>query len=82
MIIGNQTFRWDGTQLLASATTHEFTLYADGLTALLPSGKPLLQHASFQLQPSSLTAVIGPSGAGKTTLLNALTGLGRQRTAG
>ena len=75
VIIGNQTFRWDGTQLLASATTHEFTLYADGLTALLPGGKPLLQHASFQLQPSSLTAVIGPSGAGKTTLLNALTGL-------
>ena len=36
VIIGNQTFRWDGTQLLASATTHEFTLYADGLTALLP----------------------------------------------
>ena len=75
VIIGNQTFRWDGTQLLASATTHEFTLYADGLTALLPGGKPLLQNASFQLQPSSLTAVIGPSGAGKTTLLNALTGL-------
>ncbi len=75
VIIGNQTFRWDGTQLLASATTHEFTLYADGLTALLPGGRPLLQNASFQLKPSSLTAVIGPSGAGKTTLLRALTGL-------
>lgn len=75
VIFGNQTFRWDGTQLLASATTHEFTLYADGLTTVLPDGKHLLQNASFQLKPSSLTAVIGPSGAGKTTLLRALTGL-------
>ncbi|PWN02242.1 ABC transporter permease [Nocardioides silvaticus] len=75
VIIGNQTFRWDGTQLLASATTHEFTLYADGLTVALPDGRQLLQNASFQLKPSSLTAVIGPSGAGKSTLLGALTGL-------
>ncbi|KAA1425980.1 FHA domain-containing protein [Nocardioides antri] len=75
VIFGNQTFRWDGTQLLASATTHEFTLYADGLTTVLPDGRQLLQHASFQLKPSSLTAVIGPSGAGKSTLLGALTGL-------
>ncbi len=75
VIFGNQTFRWDGTQLLATATTHEFTLYADGLTTVLPDGRQLLQHASFQLKPSSLTAVIGPSGAGKSTLLGALTGL-------
>ena len=75
VIFGNQTFRWDGTQLLASATTHEFTLYADGLTTVLPDGKQLLQNASFKLKPSSLTAVIGPSGAGKSTLLRALTGL-------
>ncbi|MEZ0578302.1 FHA domain-containing protein [Nocardioides sp. MH1] len=75
VIVGNQTFRWDGRQLLASATTHEFTLYADGLTTGLPGGRQLLQGASFQLKPSSLTAVIGPSGAGKSTLLGALTGL-------
>jgi ABC-type multidrug transport system ATPase subunit/pSer/pThr/pTyr-binding forkhead associated (FHA) protein len=75
VIVGNQTFRWDGVQLIASATTHEFTLYADGLTTVLPNGKQLLQNASFQLKPSSLTAVIGPSGAGKSTLLRALTGL-------
>jgi len=75
VIFGNQTFRWDGSQLLASATTHEFTLYADGLTTALPDGRQLLQNASFQLAPSSLTAVIGPSGAGKSTLLGALTGL-------
>lgn len=75
VIVGNQTFRWDGGQLLASATQHEFTLYADGLTTVLPDGRQLLQHASFQLGPSSLTAVIGPSGAGKSTMLGALTGL-------
>ncbi|RHW27084.1 FHA domain-containing protein [Nocardioides immobilis] len=75
VIIGNQTFRWDGSQLIASATTHEFTLYADGLTTVVAGGKQLLQSVSFQLKPSSLTAVIGPSGAGKSTLLGALTGL-------
>ncbi len=75
VIFGNQTFRWDGSQLVATATTHEFTLYADGLTTVLPDGRQLLQNASFQLAPSSLTAVIGPSGAGKSTMLGALTGL-------
>jgi ABC transport system ATP-binding/permease protein len=75
VIFGNQTFRWDGAQLIASATTHEFTLYADGLTTVVAGGKQLLQNVSFQLKPSSLTAVIGPSGAGKSTLLGALTGL-------
>lgn len=75
VIFGNQTFRWDGLQLLASATTHEFTLYADGITTVLPDGRKLLQDATFQLGPSSLTAVIGPSGAGKSTMLGALTGL-------
>ena len=75
VILGNQTFRWDGQQLVASATTHECTLYADGITTVLPDGRKLLQDASFQLRPSSLTAVIGPSGAGKSTMLGALTGL-------
>ncbi|WP_141014341.1 FHA domain-containing protein [Nocardioides sambongensis] len=75
VIIGNQTFRWDGQRLVASATTHEFTLYADGLTQVVADGRRLIENVSFQLQPSSLTAVIGPSGAGKSTLLGALTGL-------
>lgn len=75
VIFGNQTFRWDGEQFLASATTHEFTLYAEGITTVLPDGRKLLQDATFQLGPSSLTAVIGPSGAGKSTMLGALTGL-------
>lgn len=75
VIVGNQTFRWDGRALLASATTHEFTLYADGLTQVVAGGKRLIENVSLQLAPSSLTAVIGPSGAGKSTLLGALTGL-------
>ena len=75
VIFGNQSFRWDGSQLIASATKDEFTLYADGLTTMVGGGKILLDNVSFQLEPSSLTAVIGPSGAGKSTLLGALTGL-------
>lgn len=75
VIVGNQTFRWDGHQLVASATAHEFTLYADGLTQVVGGGKRLIENISFKLEPKSLTAVIGPSGAGKSTLLGALTGL-------
>lgn len=75
VIVGNQTFRWDGHQLVASATAHEFTLYADGLTQVVAGGKRLIENISFKLEPRSLTAVIGPSGAGKSTLLGALTGL-------
>ncbi|MCL2614484.1 MAG: ATP-binding cassette domain-containing protein [Nocardioidaceae bacterium] len=75
VVLGNQTFHWDGQRLVVSATTHEFTLYADGLTQVVDGGKRLIENISFQLAPSSLTAVIGPSGAGKSTLLGALTGL-------
>jgi ABC transport system ATP-binding/permease protein len=73
--IGNQNFRWDGRELLASATEHGFTLYAENLTTVVGDGKRLIDNMSFQVKPSSLTAVIGPSGAGKSTLLGALTGL-------
>ena len=38
VIVGNQTFRWDGAQLLSSATQHEFTLYADGLSVVVAGG--------------------------------------------
>ncbi|WP_300401330.1 ATP-binding cassette domain-containing protein [Nocardioides sp.] len=75
VVLGNQTFVWDGDQLLSTATRHEFTLYADGLSVVAKGGKRLIDNLSFQLDPSSLTAVIGPSGAGKSTLLGALTGL-------
>ncbi|MDQ6523706.1 ATP-binding cassette domain-containing protein [Nocardioides sp. LHD-245] len=75
VIFGNQTFRWDGRQLIASATAHELTLYADGLTQVVGGGRRLIENVSFRLEPRSLTAVIGPSGSGKSTLLGALTGL-------
>ncbi|WP_408896621.1 FHA domain-containing protein [Nocardioides sp. R1-1] len=75
VIFGNQTFRWDGRQLVASATAHELTLYADRLTQVVGSGRRLIENVSFKLEARSLTAVIGPSGAGKSTLLGALTGL-------
>lgn len=37
-------------------------------------GKQVIKNMSFELGPSSPTAVIGPSAAGKSTLLGALTG--------
>ncbi|WEK21787.1 MAG: ABC transporter ATP-binding protein [Candidatus Pedobacter colombiensis] len=37
--------------------------------------KPVLMDISFQLQPGSKTAIIGPTAAGKTQLLYLLTGL-------
>lgn len=36
---------------------------------------PLVQGASFTLQPGTLTALVGPNGAGKTTLLRLVLGL-------
>ena len=51
VIFGNQTFRWDGRQLIASATAHEFTLYADGLTQVVAGGKRLIENVSFKLEP-------------------------------
>ncbi|WP_232679683.1 ATP-binding cassette domain-containing protein [Nocardioides sp. R-C-SC26] len=72
---GNQKFSWDGAQLVASATAHEHTLYADGLSVVVGDGKRLLDNLNIQLAPSTLTAVVGPSGSGKSTMLGALTGL-------
>ena len=46
VIFGNQAFRWDGSELVASATKDEFTLYADGLTTIVAGGKILIDNAS------------------------------------
>ncbi|MDN5893732.1 MAG: ATP-binding cassette domain-containing protein, partial [Nocardioides sp.] len=75
VIFGNQTFNWTGTNFAAKATRADLTLFAENLTTIAKGGKRLLEGMSFELAPSSLTAVIGPSGAGKSTLLNAVTGL-------
>jgi ABC-type multidrug transport system ATPase subunit len=37
-------------------------------------GRALLEDININLEPRSLTAIIGPSGAGKTTLLNLISG--------
>lgn len=75
VIFGTQTFSWTGTNFASKATRTDLTLFAEDLTTVTKTGKRLLEGMSFELGPSSLTAVIGPSGAGKSTLLNALTGL-------
>lgn len=38
-------------------------------------GKPILNHVSFDIQPGSRTAIMGPTAAGKTQLLYLLCGL-------
>lgn len=76
VMFGNQTFVWDGVQLTVRATRNDLTLFVEGITKVVDSGrKKLLDGVTFALEPSSLTAVIGPSGAGKSTLLGAVTGL-------
>ncbi|GAA1106087.1 ATP transporter ATP-binding protein/permease [Nocardioides dubius] len=72
--VGNQAFTWTGDNLAARAGRSDLTLYAQNLTTVVKGGRRLLDGMSFELGPSSLTAVIGPSGAGKSTLLGALTG--------
>lgn len=42
-----------------------------------PKGEPVLQGASFRVQPGSFTALVGPSGAGKSSVLRLVLGLYR-----
>lgn len=37
-------------------------------------GRPVLEHVGFQLEPGSVTAILGPNGVGKTTLFKAALG--------
>jgi|SRR5579872_405078 len=45
----------------------------DGAVAL--GGRTIWEHASFNVDRGSITAVLGPNGAGKSTLLNSILGL-------
>lgn len=49
-------------------------LEAQGL-AWRADGRPLVENASFRLQPGELTMLIGPNGSGKSTLLRLALGL-------
>lgn len=81
VVVGNHTYRWDGTTLKLAPAAKGPSLVADHLTVTVKNGRRLIEGVSFSVDSSSLTAVIGPSGAGKSTLLGALTGL-RPATSG
>jgi len=67
------TFMYNGGALEDFSSDDGPSLVVDEISVSIGSAK-LLSDVSFELKPSSLTAVIGPSGAGKSTLLNVLTG--------
>ncbi|MBN9195671.1 MAG: ATP-binding cassette domain-containing protein, partial [Microbacterium sp.] len=41
----------------------------NGVSFVLPDGRPLLDEVTFRVGEGSTTALIGANGAGKTTLL-------------
>ena len=71
--VGGETFTYTGGALEDAASEGGPSLIIDGVSVVIGDSK-LLSDVSFELKPSSLTAVIGPSGAGKSTLLSVLTG--------
>lgn len=72
--IGQSQFAIDGEELVQAVESTRVSFSAEHISFVLPNGRKLLDDISFDLGPSSLTAVIGPSGAGKSTLLRVLTG--------
>jgi ABC-type multidrug transport system ATPase subunit len=71
--VGGRSFVYNGGALETSTSQTGASLILDGVSVVI-GGSQLLSEVSFELKPSSLTAVIGPSGAGKSTLLSVLTG--------
>jgi ATPase subunit of ABC transporter with duplicated ATPase domains len=51
-----------------------FSLSAEGVSAVLPDGSPLLDPVDLSL-PRGVTGLVGPNGSGKSTLLELLAGL-------
>jgi ABC transport system ATP-binding/permease protein len=70
---GKTSLVYTGSALEPGDALEGYGLVASGMSVVI-GGKTLLDNVSFELKPSSVTAVIGPSGAGKSTVLNALTG--------
>jgi ABC-type multidrug transport system ATPase subunit len=71
--MGGKTLSYTGSSLEELDTQSGPSLSVEGVSVFIGTSK-LLSDVSFDLKPSSLTAVIGPSGAGKSTLLSILTG--------
>ncbi|WP_408955724.1 metal ABC transporter ATP-binding protein [Natroniella sp. ANB-PHB2] len=53
----------------------EESLRVENVTVSYGTDDPVIERASFALQPGSKVGVIGPNGAGKSTLMKAIVGL-------
>ena len=53
-----------------------YSLVAEGVSFVLPDGRPLLESVDLSL-PRGFTALVGPNGSGKSTLLSLLSGRAR-----
>ncbi len=50
-------------------------LSVENLSITTPTGKLLVEEASFALGPGEVALLVGPSGSGKSTIINVLSGL-------
>ena len=70
---GSTVLVYTGSAIEPDKSLSGYGLVASGISVVI-GDKTLLDNVSFELKPSSVTAIIGPSGAGKSTVLNAITG--------
>ena len=52
------------------------------LTISLPSGEPVAENISFQIEKGEMLSIVGSSGAGKTTICKAIMGFAWFRLPG